>query len=237
MIIAIDGPAGSGKSTTARAVAERLGYVYVDTGAMYRTVALAFILNKMPPDRASTEEIRELLASMRLEMRFGRDGMQILLDGQDVTGEIRTRLVTEVASRVAVIPEVRERMVEEQRDLARIQQKERGGVVFEGRDIGTIVFPDADVKVFMKASVELRAQRRYEELQEQEKDDSNVSFEDVLFDIRARDERDISRQLSPLRKAEGTIEIDTSDIDVREQVEMVIQEVQAVRERRNRTSV
>ena len=234
MIIAIDGPAGSGKSTTARAVAERLGYVYVDTGAMYRTVALAFIRNKIPAGRASAEEIQELLASIHLDMHFGPGGMQILLDGQDVTGDIRTREVTEVASRVAVIPEVRKKMVEEQRRLAGIQQKERGGVVFEGRDIGTIVFPDADVKVFMKASVELRAQRRYEELQEQEKDDSNVSFEDVLFDIRARDERDVSRQLSPLRKAEGTIEIDTSDIDVQEQVAIVIR---AVRERANRTSV
>ena len=104
-------------------------------------------------------------------------------------------------------------------------------MVFEGRDIGTIVFPDADVKVFMDASEEMRARRRYEELQEK---DPNVSFEDVLSDIRARDERDVSRQLSPLRKAEGTIEIDTSEIDVREQVEMVIQ---AVRERENRTSV
>ena len=126
MIIAIDGPAGSGKSTTARAVAERLGYVYVDTGAMYRTVALAFILNKMPVGRASAGEIRELLASIRLDMRFGPDGMRIFLDGQDVTGDIRTRQVTEVASRVAVIPEVRERMVEEQRRLARIQEKENG---------------------------------------------------------------------------------------------------------------
>lgn len=234
MIIAIDGPAGSGKSTTARAVAERLDYAYVDTGAMYRTVALAFIRNKIPAGRASAGEIRELLGNMHLAMRFGPDGMQILLDGQDVTGHIRTREVTEAASLVAVIPEVRERMVQEQRRLARIQEKETGGVVFEGRDIGTIVFPDADVKVFMDASVEMRARRRYEELQEK---DPDVSFEDVLADIRARDERDVSRELSPLRQAEDTIEIDTSEIDVREQVEMVIQEVQAVRERANRTSV
>ncbi len=230
MIIAIDGPAGSGKSTTARAVAEQLGYVYVDTGAMYRTVALAFIWNRVPVGWASAEEIRELLSNIRLDMRFEPDGMRIFLDGQDVTGEIRTRQVTEVASRVAVIPEVRKRMVEEQRRLARIQEKERGGAVFEGRDIGTIVFPDAGVKVFMKASEEMRARRRYEELQQK---DPGVSFRDVLSDIRARDERDVSRRLSPLRKAEGTIEIDTSDIDLHEQVEMVIQEVRAVRERRN----
>ena len=148
-----------------------------------------------------------------------------------MTGDIRTRQVTEVASRVAVIPEVRERMVEEQRRLARIQEKDRKGVVLEGRDIGTIVFPDADVKVFMNASEEMRARRRYEELREK---DPNVSFQDVLSDIRARDKRDVYRQASPLRKAEGTIEIDTSHIDVHEQVEMVIREV---RERTNRTIV
>ena len=231
MIIAIDGPAGSGKSTTARAVAEQLGYVYVDTGAMYRTVALAFIRNGVSAESPSDGKIRGLLANIRLDMRFGPDGMRIFLDGQDVTGNIRTRQVTEVASRVAVIPEVRERMVQKQRRLAGRQEKERGGVVLEGRDIGTIVFPDADVKVFMKASVELRARRRYEELLDK---DPNVSFQDVLSDIRARDERDVSRELSPLHQAEGTIEIDTSHIDLHEQVAMVIR---AVRERTNRPIV
>ena len=231
MIIAIDGPAGSGKSTTARTVAERLGYVYVDTGAMYRTVALAFIRNGVSAESAPAGEIRRILANIRLDIRFEAGGMRVLLDEQDVTGDIRTRQVTEVASRVAVIPEVRERMVEEQRRLARIQEKDRKGVVLEGRDIGTIVFPDADVKVFMNASEEMRARRRYEELREK---DPNVSFQDVLSDIRARDKRDVYRQASPLRKAEGTIEIDTSHIDVHEQVEMVIREV---RERTNRTIV
>ena len=231
MIIAIDGPAGSGKSTTARTVAERLGYVYVDTGAMYRTVALAFIRGGVSAESAAAGEIRRILANIRLDIRFEAGGMRVLLDEQDVTGDIRTRQVTEVASRVAVIPEVRERMVEEQRRLARIQEKDRKGVVLEGRDIGTIVFPDADVKVFMNASEEMRARRRYEELREK---DPNVSFQDVLSDIRARDKRDVYRQVSPLRKAEGTIEIDTSHIDVHEQVEMVIREV---RERTNRTIV
>lgn len=231
MIIAIDGPAGSGKSTTARAVADRLGYVYVDTGAMYRTVALAFIRNGVSAESPSAGEIRKLLANIRLDMHFGPDGMRIFLNEQDVTGDIRTRQVTEVASRVAVIPAVRDRMVREQRRLAGIKQKEQGGVVFEGRDIGTIVFPDADVKVFMKAGVEMRARRRYEELREK---DPNVAFEDVLSDIQARDERDVSRQLSPLRPAKGTIEIDTSDIDVQEQVAIVIR---TVGERANRTSV
>ncbi len=225
MIIAIDGPAGSGKSTTARAVAKRLGYVYVDTGAMYRTVALAFIRSGLPAEAPPGEAFRELLAGIRLNMDFGPDGVRILLNGQNVTEDIRTRQVTEAASRVAAIPEVRERMVREQRRIARAEEKRRGGVVLEGRDIGTIVFPDAEVKVFMEADVALRARRRYDELREKNPD---ISFEDVLEDIRARDERDIYRQVSPLRKAEGTVEIDTSHIAIREQVEMV---VRAARER------
>ncbi len=225
MIIAIDGPAGSGKSTTARAVAERLGYVYVDTGAMYRTVALAFIRSGLPAEAPPGEALRGLLAGIRLDMRFDPDGMRILLNGKNVTGDIRTREVTEAASRVAAIPAVRERMVQEQRRVARAEEKRRGGVVLEGRDIGTIVFPDAEVKVFMDASVTMRARRRHDELREK---NSDVSFEEVLDDIRARDERDIYRRVSPLRKAEGTVEIDTSHIAIREQVEMV---VRAARER------
>ena len=225
MIIAIDGPAGSGKSTTARAVAERLGYVYVDTGAMYRAVALAFIRSGRSAETPSGEDLRALLADIRLDMHFGPDGMRILLNGRNVTAKIRTPQVTETASRVAAIPAVRERMVKEQRRIAHAQEKKCGGVVLEGRDIGTIVFPNAEVKVFMDAGVTMRARRRYDELREKNLD---ISFEEVLNDIRARDERDIYRQVSPLRKTEGAVEIDTSHIAIREQVDMV---VQAARER------
>ena len=225
MIIAIDGPAGSGKSTTARAVAERLGYVYVDTGAMYRAVALAFIRSGRSAEAPSGEDLRALLADIRLAMHFGPDGMRILLNGRNVTAEIRTPQVTETASRVAAIPAVRERMVEEQRRIARAQEKKRGGVVLEGRDIGTIVFPNAEVKVFMDAGETMRARRRHDELREKNLD---ISFEEVLNDIRARDARDIYRHVSPLRKTEGAVEIDTSHIAIREQVDMV---VRAARER------
>ncbi len=192
---------------------------------MYRAVALAFIRFGLPAKTPSGEELRALLAGIRLDMHFGPDGMHILLNGENVTGDIRTRQVTEVASRVAAIPEVRERMVREQRRIARMQEKKRGGVVLEGRDIGTIVFPDAEVKVFMDAGVTMRARRRYDELRAKNPD---ISFGEVLNDIRARDARDIYRRVSPLRKAEGTVEIDTSHIAIREQVEMV---VRAARER------
>ena len=231
MIIAIDGPAGSGKSTTARAVAERLGYAYVDTGAMYRTVALSFIRSGLSETAPSATQLRAWLARIRLTMDFAPDGMRIWLNGRNVTDDIRAPRVTETASRVAAIPEVRKRMVREQRRAAREQVRERGGVVLEGRDIGTIVFPDAEVKVFMDAGEETRARRRFEELREK---NPVISFQEVLADIRARDERDVRRQASPLRKAEGTIEIDTSHTDFREQVAMV---VRAARERAGSSAV
>ena len=219
MIIAIDGPAGSGKSTTARAVARRLGYLYLDTGAMYRAVALAFIRHG---DKLTADTANRLLPSIRIHIDQADDGLRISLNDEDVTEAIRRPDVTSASSRVAALAPVREKLVEEQRRIADEYEREGGGVVLEGRDIGTVVLPNAGVKIFMTASEEVRAQRRYVELVEKEAD---VTLEDVLDEIRRRDERDASRALAPLRKAADAIEIDTSKLNVEEQINVVIQAV------------
>lgn len=228
MIIAIDGPAGSGKSTTARAVAERLGYLYLDTGAMYRAVALAFI--RAGAERTS-EAARRLLPSIRIDLSHDERGLRIVLDGADVSEAIRRPDVTAASSEVAALEPVRTKLVDEQRRIAHTYEQEGGGVVIDGRDIGTVVFPDADVKFFMTASEQVRAERRFDELMEKTGD---ASYDTVLEDIRRRDRQDASRALAPLRKAEDAIELDTSRLNVDEQVDVVIQ---AVMERQNRSSV
>lgn len=228
MIIAIDGPAGSGKSTTARAVAERLGYLYLDTGAMYRAVALAFI--RQSAERTA-EGARRLLPSIRIDLAHDERGLRIMLNGADVSEAIRRPEVSSASSEVAALKPVRTKLVEEQRRIARGYEQEGGGVVIDGRDIGTVVFPEADVKFFMTASEEVRAERRFDELIEKTED---VSYDAVLEDIRRRDRQDASRAIAPLRKAEDAVELDTSRLDVEEQVDIVIQ---AVKERQNRSSV
>ncbi len=232
MIVAIDGPAGSGKSTTARRVADAVGWLYLDTGAMYRTVALAFL------DRgiAFTDEAADgLLSSLNLDLRMGLDGLQVMLDGQDVTDRIRTPEATEAASRVSTLPSVRHRLVEEQRRMARQQTADGLGVVMEGRDIGTVVFPDADVKVYMVANPEARAERRHRELTDQGK---TVSLDAVAEDIAERDARDATRAVSPLRQAEDAVVLDTTGLDISDQVERVVELIRArLRERDAATPV
>lgn len=216
MIVAIDGPAGSGKSTTARRVADAMGWLYLDTGAMYRTVALAFL------DRgaAFTDEAAEgLLASLDLDLRMGTDGLMVTLDHDDVTERIRTPETSEAASRVSALPAVRRRLVEEQRRMAREQNDAGLGVVMEGRDIGTVVFPEADVKVYMVANPEARAERRHRELTDQ---GETVSLDDVAEDIAERDARDATRSVSPLRQAEDAVVLDTTGLDIDEQVKRVV---------------
>lgn len=215
MIIAIDGPAGSGKSTTARAVARRLDYLYIDTGAMYRAVALEFIRRD---EDLVQETVERLLPSIRINFRGTEENLRVLLNGEDVTEAIRRPDVTAASSKIAALPPVREKLVAEQRRIAR--EHARQGVVLEGRDIGTVVFPNADVKIFMTATEEARARRRFDEL---ERNAQDVTFEDVLRDIRRRDERDASRAVAPLRKADDAIELDTSKLGVDEQVNIVIQ--------------
>lgn len=228
MIIAIDGPAGSGKSTTAKGVARRLGYLYIDTGAMYRAAALAFIREA---EAASESAAERVLPRLHVDLRHENDGLRVFLNGEDVTEEIRRSSVTSRVSEIAALPPVREKMVDEQRRIARRYEAQGGGVVLDGRDIGTVVFPEADVKIFMVAGEEIRARRRREELLQR---GESVTYEEVLDEIRRRDARDAGRALSPLAKAEDAIEIDTSRLDVEEQITQVVAIVQ---ERQNLSAV
>jgi len=188
MVVAIDGPAGAGKSTVARAVAERLGFTYLDTGAMYRAVAL--VAAGRDEDPAAIAEAADI-----------RLGDRVLLDGRDVTDEIRTPAITEASSRVSADPAVRAALVRKQRALLA-----EGDWVAEGRDIGTVVCPDADVKVFLTATPEVRARRRAEQIGE--------DFETVLADQAVRDRRDSERDHSPLTPARDAVPVDTSDLDL-----------------------
>jgi cytidylate kinase len=224
VIVAIDGPASSGKSTTARAVAERLGLLYLDTGAMYRAVALAFLRADAEPVPAEAEDV---LDGLHVGVRHDADGaMRITIgdgDDDDVTDALRAPAVTRRASEVSALPAVREKLVEEQRRIAAACEDEGGGVVLDGRDIGTVVFPEADVKIFLVADAEVRARRRRAELIE--KNGETPPLDDVLENLRRRDEQDRAREMSPLRQAEDAVPLDTTERSIEEQVEFVAQRV------------
>lgn len=219
MIITIDGPSGSGKSTTARGVARRLGYLYLDTGAMYRAVALAFLEAGAPPTPEAADEV---LSDLRVHVHYADDTMHVTLNSRDVTDAIRTQDVGTMASRVSQLAAVREKLVREQRRIARERVAEEGGVVLDGRDTGTVVFPEADVKIYMVADARVRAERRYAEYVEQGRD---VSLEAVRQEIVERDRQDRERALSPLQQAEDAIELDTSNRTVEEQIDFVVDRV------------
>ncbi|MCI5993623.1 MAG: (d)CMP kinase [Clostridiales bacterium] len=207
--IAIDGPAGAGKSTMARRVAKALGYQYVDTGAIYRTVGYHMWLMGIGPKDA--DGIRRLIDDVNLRIEYAPDGAQhMILNGADVTDEIRTAQMAVYASGVSARPVVREFLLDMQRDLAR-----RHNVVMDGRDIGTVVLPDADVKFFLTASDTVRAQRRFLELQAK---GEKISYEQVLRELRQRDEQDTNRAIAPLRCAPDAIRLDTSALTVDESV-------------------
>ncbi|MCB0712012.1 MAG: (d)CMP kinase [Ignavibacteriae bacterium] len=223
LVIAIDGPAASGKSTTAKLVAQQLGYTYIDTGAMYRAVTLAALRNGVDP--ANREEVEKLAFHLSIRFQPQADGsLRTILNEEDVSREIRSQEVTKSVSAVSAWHGVREAMVQLQREMSK-----EGGVVMDGRDIGTVVFPDAEVKVFMVADIQARAQRRQVELVGNGKE---MLVEDVVTDIERRDQLDSSREESPLRKADDAVEIDTSSLTIEEQVAIVLNLAQNVREKR-----
>ncbi|MDD3716077.1 MAG: (d)CMP kinase [Candidatus Marinimicrobia bacterium] len=205
MIIAIDGPSGSGKSSTAKQVAIALGYVYLDTGAMYRAAAVGVLRSGIDPE----DEIA--VANAVRSMDIGFCGDKILLNGEDVSVEIRRDAANKAVTPVSANPAVRDLMVEKQRAFAR-----NHNVVMEGRDIGTVVFPDADFKFFLTADLDVRARRRMREAPEK------LGFEAVRADLQRRDERDSTRAHSPLRKAEDAREIDTGHLTFDEQVDKIL---------------
>lgn len=225
MIITIDGPAASGKSTTARAVARRLDFRYVDTGAMYRAVALAFLRAEAD---TSPEGARRLLPDVRIDVSFQDDAMHVALNGEDVTHAIRRSEVGTMASDVSTLKPVREKMVRAQRRIAEEREEADGGVVFDGRDMGTVVFPEAELKIFMKAAPEERARRRQAEYAEQ---GQSMPLERVIREIKARDEKDRTREIAPLRRADDAVLLDTTDRSIEEQVEFVVQHARARRSR------
>ena len=211
--IALDGPAGAGKSSIARRAAKALGYIYVDTGALYRTVGLAAMRNNVEPKPSA--ELEQLLASIRVELTFNETGEQIvLLDGEDVSGEVRTSEASKMASNISAVPAVRAYLLDLQRDMAKTNN-----VIMDGRDIGTVVLPDAKVKIFLTASPEARAQRRYKEMAEKGMD---VQYENVLKDVMERDYNDMHREIAPLKPAEGSITVDTTELDFEQSIETII---------------
>ena len=212
LVIAIDGPAGSGKSTTARLVADRLGLLHIDTGAMYRAVTLKVLERGLSPNDSSA--VSNLIDSTLVELKRWDSSLRVLLDGTDVTDRIRDPDVTRSVSAVSRIRRVREAMVARQRAMSVSQ-----GVVLEGRDIGTVVFPDADLKIFLVASLDARARRREKELAGK---GMKVDRSGVMKEIEERDKLDSTREESPLRKAADAIELDTSTLSIEQQVEFVV---------------
>jgi cytidylate kinase len=212
-IITIDGPAGSGKSTTAKRVAGKLGWLYLDTGAMYRALTVKVLEEKIPLE--DREKIGRLAQSTRIELVPDKDGTKVAVDGKDVTTEIRMPDVDRAVGPVCEIPEVREVMVSLQRKLG-----EKGRIVAEGRDMGTVVFPRADVKFFMVATLEERARRRYKEMRRR---GITVSMAFVREAIEKRDRRDTGRLHSPLLKADDAVLINTSEMRISDQVKFVLE--------------
>ncbi len=210
--IAIDGPAGAGKSTIAREVAARLHYIYVDTGAMYRAMGLYFEGCGINLD--SEEAINRVCQEAEISLRYVEGSQHVYLNGADVTGEVRTERAGMLASKTSIYPAVRAKMVDLQRQIAQVQN-----VVMDGRDIGTAVLPQAPLKIFLTASPETRARRRYLELQAKGVEES---LADIEADIRRRDEQDTRRKVSPLRQAEDAIYLDSSDMSVEEVVEKIL---------------
>ncbi|MGX4584780.1 (d)CMP kinase [Paenibacillus chitinolyticus] len=211
--IAIDGPAGAGKSTIARKVAGELGFVYVDTGAMYRAVTWKVLQDGVNP--LDTESVATTAAGMTIELVPGPDGQLVFVDGRDVSSDIRTKLVTDQVSQIAAIAEVRKLLVDKQKQMAASK-----GIVMDGRDIGTHVLPDAEVKVFLTASVRKRAERRFQEVQGTAMANT---LEEMEKDIARRDMLDEGREVSPLVQAADAVMLDSTDLTIPEVVESILE--------------
>jgi len=221
LIIAIDGPSGAGKSTVAKRVAKQLGYLYIDTGAMYRAVGLKVLRSQVPLN--DTERIIALTQKAGIELKGSVENYQVFLDNEEVTREIRAEPVSQAASKVSALSDVRRILVNAQQKMGAA-----GSVVMEGRDIGTKVFPNADLKVFLDASENTRAERRFRENQQR---GVHLSLEETLTDIRERDERDSRRADSPLVRAHNAYNLDTSDKSIEEVVQVILRWVGEIRER------
>ena len=209
--VAIDGPAGAGKSTIAKAAAKELGFNYVDTGALYRAIAYNAVTKGVIDD---TQKIIDMLTDTNVELKYV-DGVQaVYLNGDDVSAYIRTPEISMGASKVSAIPQVREFLLNLQRDIA-----QKNNVIMDGRDIATVVLPNADVKIFLFACPECRAQRRYKELMEKGED---VTLEDVLADVNQRDYQDSHREIAPLKPSEDSVMADTSKLTLEESIQLII---------------
>ena len=212
MVIAIDGPAGSGKSTTAKHAAKKLGFIHINTGAMYRGIALKCIQGRINP--VDVSELERILALTEFHFS-GEEGTDLIMDGVNISSEITTSKVTESVSQISAIPVVRKKLVEYQREMA-----EGIDAVLEGRDIGTVVFPDADYKFFLIADIQERAKRR---MQEMEAKGEIVSLSALTAELEGRDRIDSTRKHSPLKKAEDAMEIDTTGLSIRQQVNRIVE--------------
>ena len=210
--IAIDGPAGAGKSTLSRKTAENLGFIYVDTGALYRTVGLKF--SRKGADTELNCDVEGILAETSVDIRFVNGEQRVFLDGEDVSDEIRTPAASMMASAVSAKPPVRAFLLEMQRKLAR-----ENNVVMDGRDIGTVVLPDATVKIYLTASAEARAERRYKELLEK---GTEVTFKEVYDDMVQRDYNDMNREIAPLKQADDAIVADTTECNLEESLALLL---------------
>lgn len=209
--VAIDGPAGAGKSTIAKLVAKEKGYIYVDTGAMYRALAVHFLEKGI-----AAEDTAGIIAAAReaeVSIRYEEGVQQVYLNGENISSRLRTEEVGNMASMTSLVPEVRERLLELQRSLAREKD-----VIMDGRDIGTNILPGADVKIYLTASVETRARRRYEELIEK---GAACDYQEIAKDIQERDDRDMNREVAPLRQAADAVLVDSSDMTIAEVVEKI----------------
>ena len=218
--IAIDGPAGAGKSSIAKALSKRLGYIYIDTGAMYRAVALFFVENNV--SNGTDSRIESLLEKFDISIKYEDGAQKVILNGEDVTGKLRLEEIGKLASKFSAIGSVREKLVALQRKLA--QQE---NVVMDGRDIGTVVLPNADLKIYLSASSKVRAKRRYLELLE--KGHTDLDINEIEDEIIKRDEADMNRRISPLKQADDAYYLDSSDMTLEEVVSKILSMVKEER--------